>query len=80
IKECVVVGRENEDDVVLTAVLFPDYDKFKGMSEEEISSALRTQIMNVNRRLPSFKQIRGIEIRRVEFEKTPTKKIIRSKI
>lgn len=80
IKECVVVGRENDDDVVLTAVLFPDYDKFKGMSEEEISSALRTQIMNVNRRLPSFKQIRGIEIRRVEFEKTPTKKIIRSKI
>ena len=80
IKECVVVGRENDDDVVLTAVLFPDYDKFKGVSEEDISAALRAQIMNVNRRLPSFKQIRGIEIRRVEFEKTPTKKIIRSKI
>ncbi|MBO5981649.1 MAG: AMP-binding protein [Clostridia bacterium] len=80
IKECVVVGRENDDDVVLTAVLFPDYDKFKGMSEEDISAALRAQIMNVNRRLPSFKQIRGIVIRRVEFEKTPTKKIIRSKI
>ncbi len=80
IKECVVVGRENDDDVVLTAVLFPDYDRFKGVSEEDISAALRAQIMNVNRRLPSFKQIRGIEIRRVEFEKTPTKKIIRSKI
>lgn len=80
IKECVVVGREKDDDVVLTAVLFPDYDKFKDMSEEDISNALRTQIMNVNRHLPSFKQIRGIEIRRVEFEKTPTKKIIRSKI
>lgn len=80
IKECVVVGRENGDDVVLTAVLFPDYDKFKDVPEEEISAALKAQIMNVNRRLPSFKQIRGIEIRRVEFEKTPTKKIIRSKI
>ena len=80
IKECVVVGRENGDDVVLTAVLFPDYDKFKDVSEEEISAALKAQIMSVNRRLPSFKQIRGIEIRRVEFEKTPTKKIIRSKI
>ncbi len=80
IKECVVVGREKDDDVVLTAVLFPDYDKFKDKTEEEISNELKTQIMNVNRRLPSFKQIRGIEIRRVEFEKTPTKKIIRNKI
>ena len=80
IKECVVVGREKDDDVILTAVLFPDYDKFKDKTEEEISATLKAQIMNVNRHLPSFKQIRGIEIRRVEFEKTPTKKIIRSKI
>lgn len=80
IKECVVVGREKDDDVILTAVMFPDYDKFKDATEDEISAALKAQIMNVNRRLPSFKQIRGIEIRRVEFEKTPTKKIIRSKI
>ena len=76
-------GQLNDITDALTArykVLFPDYDKFKDMSEEDISNALRTQIMNVNRHLPSFKQIRGIEIRRVEFEKTPTKKIIRSKI
>lgn len=80
IKECAVIGRENGDDVVLTAVIFPDYSRFEGKTEEEISAAVKDSIMEVNRRLPIFKQIRGIEIKRAEFEKTTTKKIIRSKI
>jgi long-chain acyl-CoA synthetase len=33
--------------------------------------------MQINRRLPSFKQMKALEIRSTEFEKTTSKKIKR---
>ena len=39
--------------------------------------SVRKSINNVNRRLPGFKQVKAVEIRQTEFEKTTSKKIKR---
>ena len=81
IKECVVIGRENANgEVVITALIYPDYDMFKGCVESEIIDKMRNEVAKVNKLLPTFKQIRNIELKKTEFEKTTTKKIIRYKL
>ena len=78
ISESVVVGREEEDGTVkLTALIFPNYAKYSDISENELRTAIQKEITQLNKRLPSFKQIRKIEFRNTEFEKTTTKKIKR---
>jgi len=80
INECVVVARKIGSEELITAVVFPDYSKFGDMSDEEIKAEIKKAIININKTLPIFKQIRNIEIKKTEFEKTTTKKIIRSKV
>lgn len=78
--ESVVVGRKapDSDAIVLTAVVFPAYDKFPtGASEELIRESIRNSINAMNRRLPGFKQVKAVEYRQTEFEKTTSKKIKR---
>ena len=80
ISECVVVGRKNpaNDELVLAAVVFPDFDRFaKDESLENIAAAIKEKITEINKSLPGYKQIRNIEIRKTEFEKTTTRKIKR---
>lgn len=80
IAECVVVGRKaaDSDEVILTAVVYPNYDKLPaGASEELVHETIHKSIMQINRRLPSFKQIKALELRNTEFEKTTSKKIKR---
>ena len=79
IAESCVIGRKSEDsdEVILTAVIYPDYSKFAGKDEYEIKNELRKTINAVNKKLPSFKQIKAIDVRKTEFEKTTTKKIKR---
>ena len=81
VKECVVIGRKIEEEIVVTALIYPDFDKARelGFGEDmnEVGVALKEKIADLNRSLPSFKQIREMELRRTEFEKTTSKKIIR---
>ncbi len=85
VSECVVIGRKGEDDnVVVTALIYPDFAKADemglGSDLNEIGAIIKEKIAELNRTLPSFKQIRGLEMRRTEFEKNTSKKIIRYKI
>ncbi|MBP3686486.1 MAG: AMP-binding protein [Clostridia bacterium] len=85
IRECVVVGRENEEGqtVGLTALIFPDFDRARERGYEDINAttdAVKREVALLNKTLPGFKQIRGIEIRQTEFVKTTTKKIKRHKV
>ena len=50
--------------------------KFK-VSEELIRESIRNSINAMNRRLPGFKQVKAVEYRQTEFEKTTSKKIKR---
>lgn len=81
VAECVVVGKPNSSgETVITAQIYPDFDKAKEMGMDDISDikdAVKKEIQELNKTLPIFKQIRGIEIRKTEFEKTTTKKIKR---
>jgi hypothetical protein len=47
------------------------------MSEEELTSVIQKEITALNKKLPSFKQVRNIELRQNEFEKTTSRKIKR---
>ena len=79
--ESAVVGRTGEDgEQVITAVIYPDYTLFAGKTDEEIEATLREQLNEINRTLPQYKQMRGLEVRKTEFEKTTSRKIKRYKI
>ena len=80
ISEVCVIGRKSNDgdEVVLTAVVYPDYFKFpKDVDDATVKEAIRKAINATNKRLPSYKQIKAVEVRKTEFEKTTTKKIKR---
>ena len=80
ISECCVVGRKSDvgDEVILTAVVYPDFTKFpKDVDDETVKDTIRKDINATNKKLPTYKQIKAVEIRKTEFEKTTTKKIKR---
>lgn len=82
IKECVVLARKQDgaEEEVITAIIYPDYDQLKDLSDEEVIAAIKAEVTKVNKQLPVFKQIRDVELRKTEFEKTTTQKIIRYKV
>ncbi|MBE6598311.1 MAG: hypothetical protein E7638_02575 [Ruminococcaceae bacterium] len=77
IAESVVVGRTEADGTKLVAVIFPNYEKAEGASESEIRTSIQKAITELNKKLPSFKQIHKLEFRKTEFEKTTSRKIKR---
>ncbi|HBL83604.1 MAG: hypothetical protein A2Y17_09310 [Clostridiales bacterium GWF2_38_85] len=81
VKECVVIGKEGTaGDIVITALVYPDYTALEDKTPDEISDLLKSEVSKINKELPLFKQIRNIEIKKSEFQKTTTQKIMRHKI
>lgn len=81
IDEVVVMERPNSAGVsVITALIVPNETLAAGKSEDEISTLIKAEIAKINKRLPSFKQIQQVEIRKEKFERTTSKKIQRFKI
>ncbi len=78
IAELVVVGRQSGESVILTLIAYPDYTKYPdGITEAEVQADLEKAIAQINKKLPSYKQIKKLELRDKEFEKTTSKKIKR---
>lgn len=79
IAESVIVGRTEEEtgETKLAAVIFPAYEKYPDLSENDIRSEIQKSIAALNKKLPSFKQIHKLEFRKTEFEKTSSRKIKR---
>ena len=81
ILESVVLTRENEaGDQLITAIVVPNMDLFEDKSKENIYAEIKAAVNNINKSLPSFKQIRKIEVRYEPFERTTSKKIQRFKV
>ena len=90
VAECMVYGEEGDHDVIVTAAIFPNYpvieeqlagegiarddDRFDSRVREIITKAVK----EVNEKLPSFRRIMKICIRKTEFVKTTTRKIKRT--
>ncbi|MBQ8345788.1 MAG: AMP-binding protein [Clostridia bacterium] len=78
IAECVVVGRQSGSTVNLTAIIYPDFTKYPdGTSMETIKASIEKSIHSMNKRLPSHKHVKLVELRPTEFEKTTSRKIKR---
>ena len=83
IKECMVYGKKDKDDVKLAAELVLDNDyiaeKFKNepKTDEEIKKIVWEDVKKMNSELVTYKHIKEINIRKTEFKKTTTMKIKR---
>ncbi len=80
IAECVVVGRKESQAgaVSIVAVVYPNADAFPAeTSKEEMQKVIEEKVTSLNRKLPSFKVIRQVELRDEPFEKTTSRKIRR---
>ncbi len=85
VSEVIVYSLENEmgDESALCAEVYLDGEitqKEQLLSDKEKIKYMTKNVKKALSKLPSYKQIRKIVIRETEFEKTTTKKIIRSKI
>ena len=80
VKETVVVGRQKDNDLCITAIIYPDFeytDSIGLKTNEEVYNAIREQINAMNRKLVGYKRVMAVEFINNEFEKTPSKKIKR---
>jgi long-chain acyl-CoA synthetase len=84
--ECLVYGkRDNRGDESIAVMIVADSnvvfemaeDQGKEVTEEYVENLLQQEIRKLNQRLPVYKQIRTVEVKDTEFEKTTTQKIKR---
>ncbi len=81
ILESVVLTRENDNgDQLITAIVVPNMELFKDKTKDDIYAEIKSAVNDINKNLPSFKQIRKIEVRYELFERTTSKKIQRFKV
>ena len=66
-----------EQDGVIEAEIFPDYEYAKKNGIENIRDYLQNVVDTYNKNAPVYKRVYHIKERTTEFEKTPSKKIKR---
>lgn len=80
IKESVVVGRARDNDLAITALIYPDFEYATSVglaTREAAYEAIKEKINAMNRKLVGYKRVDVVEFREEEFEKTPSQKIKR---
>lgn len=68
-----------EDNGGLTVLIYPDYHQAEldGILRSDLENRLRENLPQINKRLPSFAQIRKMEFIPEDFERTPKRNIKR---
>lgn len=86
--ESIVIEDENsKGEPIVAARIFPNFEELKEIygknesefSDEELHDIMDEVVENVNSKLPSYKKIVDFKIRRTEFVKNTTSKILRHK-
>ena len=85
VSEVVVVGRNSEKthDIEIVAIVYPEEEECKkaGLeTKEAIHDAVNAEIIEINKKLATYKHINKLEIRDEPFEKTTTRKIKRNTV
>ena len=75
ILESLVVDRDGK----LVLLAYPDHEYLKAnkLTEKELLASLKSDLKNINEKLPKYSQISEYEIQDKEFEKTPKRSIKR---
>ena len=71
------VKDEEGSEVSLAAEIDPDQNFAEGKNEDEIYKAVKAAVEAVNDKIPSYKKVTKVIIRKTEFEKTTSRKIKR---
>ncbi len=71
------VKNENGEEIGLLAEILPNAETTKDMTQEEIMAKTKEAISKVNERLPAYKQVNKVILRKEAFTKTSTGKIRR---
>lgn len=83
VKETMVYGKKEKNDILLSVQVLVDKDKIKeekgDISEKQIKDIIWSEIKKINEGLVQYKRIKNLELRDKEFEKTTTMKIKRYK-
>jgi len=83
IKEALVYGKEGKDDVVVCAIIVPDKEKIEEdikagiLPQQDVNTIINAEVKRINKELVTYKYVKELTLRDVEFEKTTTKKIKR---
>ena len=85
VSEVVVVGRncEKTHDIEIVAIVYPEEEECKkaGLeTKEAIHDAINAEIIEINKKLATYKHVNKLEIRDEPFEKTTTRKIKRNTV
>jgi long-chain acyl-CoA synthetase len=75
VNESLVIDEKNH----LKALIYPDLESATtcGLTLVQIEAAIKEEIEELNKRLPNYSQIGGVQIYHEEFEKTPKRSIKR---
>ena len=84
IEEVVVYGSNDKNgDPIVKAAIYPNQEEIRNRlgeepSEEELEKALKEAVEEINDKMPAYKRVKRIKIRKTEFEKTTPHKIKRT--
>jgi len=80
VNECVVYAGESRSQggkEVIVAEIFPDFDALKEKGISDVQGHFEEEIKKINSRMVSYKAVKKVKIRDVEFPKNTSRKIIR---
>ena len=80
IKEVVVRGEDDKQDMAVTAEIFPDKEALAeagSPSGDALQALIKKEIDRCNDMMPLYKRVKRFSLRDTEFEKTTTQKIKR---
>lgn len=79
VAEVIVSAVKDEDgsEVALSAEIYPNQDYAKDKSDDELYKVIKSAVEAINDKLPSYKKVTKVVVRKTEFEKTTSRKIKR---
>lgn len=82
ILESIVFSKQDSEESVMAKVVadmdaVKEYLKNEAPTADEIQKAIQEVVRKINKKLPSYKSIKNIEVKTTEFKKTTTNKIKR---
>ena len=68
---------EEGSEVGLCAEIYPDAALLESKSDDELYAIIKSKVEEINMKIPSYKKVTKVIIRKTEFEKTTSRKIKR---